>query len=104
VERSDTHYVLDNGNGLREGLNPSYDLLPDGLFDCPTGKSLNFVSSPLCKNFLLRARPKSAIHPQPSRLTEGRIAIVTDAGWDAVDAEGAADERACFADGEVVWS
>jgi hypothetical protein len=25
---------------------------------------------------------------------EGRIAIVTDAGWDAVDAEGAPDEGA----------
>jgi hypothetical protein len=36
--------------------------------------------------------------------TEGRIAIVTDAGWDAVDADGAKDEGADFADGEVVWS
>jgi hypothetical protein len=36
--------------------------------------------------------------------TEGRIAIVTDAGRDAVDAGGATDERAEFADGEVVWS
>ena len=36
--------------------------------------------------------------------TEGRIAIVTDAGWDAVDADGAKDESADFADGEVVWS
>ena len=26
---------------------------------------------------------------------EGRIAIVTDAGWDAVDAGGATDESAC---------
>ena len=42
----------------------------------------------------------------PRRLTphEGRIAIVTDAGRDAVDAGGAADESADFADGEVVWS
>jgi hypothetical protein len=30
--------------------------------------------------------------------------IVANAGWDAVDAGGAADESACFADGEVVWS
>jgi len=30
----------------------------------------------------------------PSRPTEGRIAIVTDAGRDAVDAGGAADESA----------
>jgi hypothetical protein len=32
----------------------------------------------------------------PSRPTEGRIAIVTDAGWDAVDAGGASDEGACL--------
>jgi hypothetical protein len=35
---------------------------------------------------------------------EGRLAIVTDAGRDAVDASSAADERAHLADGEVVWS
>ena len=35
---------------------------------------------------------------------EGRIAIVTDAGRDAVDASGAADESAYLADGQVVWS
>ena len=42
----------------------------------------------------------------PRRLTplEGRIAIVTDAGWDAVDAGGASDESVLHADGEVVWS
>jgi hypothetical protein len=33
---------------------------------------------------------------------EGRLAIVTDAGRDAVD--GAKDERARRTDGEVVWS
>jgi hypothetical protein len=32
----------------------------------------------------------------PSRPTEGRIAIVTDAGRDAMDASGAADEGACL--------
>jgi hypothetical protein len=35
---------------------------------------------------------------------EGRIAIVTDAGLDAMDASGAKDESAQLADGEVVWS
>jgi hypothetical protein len=30
----------------------------------------------------------------PSRPTEGRIAIVTDAGWDAVDVDSASDEGA----------
>ena len=35
---------------------------------------------------------------------EGRIAIVTDVGWNAVDAEGTDRRAALFADGEVVWS
>jgi len=34
---------------------------------------------------------------------KGRIAIVTDAGWDAVDAEAFLTNGA-DADGEVVWS
>ena len=41
----------------------------------------------------------STVHP-----TEGRIASVTDAGLDAVDARRCADEALLFADGEVVWS
>ncbi len=40
-----------------------------------------------------RNRESVYIHGHPVPL-EGRIAIVTDAGWDAVDAEGASDERA----------
>jgi hypothetical protein len=39
-----------------------------------------------------------------SRLTEGRLAIVTNAGRDAVDAAGAQRRSAPEADGEVVWS
>jgi hypothetical protein len=35
---------------------------------------------------------------------KGRIAIVTNAGRDAVDASGASDEGAQLADGEAVWS
>jgi hypothetical protein len=35
--------------------------------------------------------------------SEGRIAIVTDAGWDAVDAD-APITNGAEADGEVVWS
>jgi hypothetical protein len=40
--------------------------------------------------------PKSQItlYPQPSRPTRGALAIVTDAGRDAVDASGATDESA----------
>jgi hypothetical protein len=41
----------------------------------------------------------------PSRpKTEGRFAIVTDAGRDAVAARSAKDESAFLADGEIVWS
>ena len=39
-----------------------------------------------------------------SRPTEGRLAIVTNAGRDAVDAGSAKAEGAYLADGEVVWS
>jgi hypothetical protein len=50
--------------------------------------------------------PKSQIslYPPPSTPLEGRIAIVTNAGLDAVAAGGASDESALLADGEVVWS
>src|SRR6266478_9019466 len=36
---------------------------------CPasTGKSVNWLSSPICKDISLRAGPKSAAYPQPSR-------------------------------------
>jgi hypothetical protein len=44
------------------------------------------LSSPVCRKILLLARPKSPLHPPPSRPHEGRIRIVRDAGRDAVDA------------------
>src|SRR5467141_1708543 len=50
---------------------------------CPSG---SFVSSPLCKNISVFRHPKSLLELLASRPTEGRIAIVTDAGWDALDA------------------
>ena len=50
--------------------------------------------------------PKSQItlYLRTSTPLEGRIAIVTDAGLDAMAASGASDESALLADGEVVWS
>jgi hypothetical protein len=50
--------------------------------------------------------PKSQIslYVRPSTPLEGRIAIVTDAGLDAVAASGASDESALLADGKIVWS
>ena len=77
---------------------------------CPTGKSVklpvevNCLSSPFAKNIPLSPSGKSSLQTRPSRPTEGRLAIVTDAGRDAVDADGASDEGAMSADGEVVWS
>jgi hypothetical protein len=62
-----------------------------------------YQSSSVFKNFVLRRDPKSNLylhHPAP---TEGRFAIVTDVGWDAVDAAARETNRA-DADGEVVWS
>jgi hypothetical protein len=73
----------------------------------PTGKSmrmaLNHSSSPFRKNILILRNPKSFVYSRPSCPTEGRFAIVTDAGWDAVDVE-APITNGAEADGEVVWS
>jgi hypothetical protein len=55
------------------------------------------------KNILIFRNRKSVYiyrHPVPQ---EGRLAIVTDAGRDAVDAEAPLTNGA-EADGEVVWS
>jgi hypothetical protein len=63
---------------------------------CPTGCVVIWLSSPLSKNFSLRRLLETVLLIPPSRPTEGRIAIVTDAGRDAVDASGASDEGACL--------
>jgi hypothetical protein len=62
---------------------------------------------PSCQFAAARAvdlRPKSPAESALSRLTEGRLAIVTDARRDAVDADGAQRRSALPADGKVVWS
>ena len=62
---------------------------------CPTmGKSAISLSSPLKKNILVFARPKSPAYNSRPVPPEGRLAIVTDAGRDAVDADSAKDEGA----------
>jgi hypothetical protein len=53
---------------------------------CPSGGLLTGVSSPICKNILVFTPPKSHLELFLSHPTEGRIMIVTNAGWDAVDA------------------
>jgi hypothetical protein len=99
----DTHHVRDDRDRFREALNPSWDLLPDGLLDLPDGQISKNLSSPLCKNILIFRNPKSLLYVPPSRPTEGRHAIVTAAGRDAVDAD-ALLTKALDADGEDVWS
>jgi len=65
---------------------------------CPTGKSPGQFTAPRVQPLLQKYSdfPKTQIglYPLPSRPTEGRFAIVTDAGRDAVDARSARDESA----------
>jgi hypothetical protein len=71
--------------------------LPDGLFR-------HSAVQPLCKKFPALPIPRNTFITPHRPPHEGRIAIVTDAGLDAMDAGGAADESAHLVDGEVVWS
>jgi hypothetical protein len=71
---------------------------PHHTIGYPTGKSLRLcncgVSSPFGKNISVFPKCKSGYmicRPVPK---EGRFAIVTNAGRDAVDADGAFDESA----------
>ena len=50
------------------------------------GGFLSSLISDFPKNISVPTHPKSDLELFVSRPTEGRIAIVTDAGWDAVDA------------------
>jgi hypothetical protein len=88
----------------------------------PDGQITDLPSSPIYKNISISAHPKSDLEPSPSRPHEGRIAIVTDAGWDAVDAAAFCARKGCragrkacersqseltrdvAADGKIVWS
>jgi len=93
---------------------------------CPSGGLLTGLSSLISdfpKNISVPTYPKSILELSPSRPTEGRIRIVRDAGWDAVDAAAFCARRGCRAGwrkacerspsertrdvaayGEVVWS
>ena len=63
---------------------------------CPSGY---FVSSARDKNISLPRLVETALLIPPSRPTEGRIRIVRDAGWDAVDAAALGAQR----DGRAGW-
>jgi hypothetical protein len=58
----------------------------DGPDDCLTGKSVNCCLPPFAKIFLFRLTPNHFYIVSRLVPLEGRIAIVTDAGRDAVDA------------------
>jgi hypothetical protein len=84
-----------------EAAHPLAKRPPSSLNDhsliCPTGKSLldrvYDVSSPFCKNILIF---RSQNHPYICRRSvplEGRIAIVTSAGRNAVDAAASGTTR-----------
>jgi hypothetical protein len=60
---------------------------------CPSGCFEKGVSSPFRKNILIFRNRKSAYNRRRPTPLEGRIAIVTDAGLDAMDAGSALDER-----------
>jgi hypothetical protein len=53
---------------------------------CPSGGLSTDVSSPLCKNISVFTPPKSHLELRASHPTRGALAIVTNAGRDAVDA------------------
>jgi hypothetical protein len=86
----------------RRRVNPGFRFAPSGLQPlyrvviCPSGGLLMGVSSLFSdfpKNISVPTPPKSNLqlsHPTPP---EGRIAIVTDAGWGAVDAAASGAQR-----------
>jgi hypothetical protein len=59
---------------------------------------------PLAKKYSGFPKLQISLAMPPSTPLEGRIAIVTDAGLDAVAASGASDESVLLADGKIVWS
>src|SRR5712691_11320567 len=70
------------------------------LLICPSGGLLTGLSSLISdfpKNISVPTHPKSHLQLSPSRPTEGRIRIVRDAGWDAVDAAALGAQRGCRA-------
>ena len=60
---------------------------------CPSGGRCKILSSPRAKNKLLPFFGNTWFTVAIPPCQEGRIAIVTNVGWDAVDAGSATDER-----------
>jgi hypothetical protein len=53
----------------------------------PVGQITETLSSPRCKNISLSRLVETSLETAPSRPAEGRLAIVTNAGRDAMDAD-----------------
>ena len=70
---------------------------------CPSSSPRQLVSSPFSKIFLFTSDPNHLLISHRPVPHEGRLAIVTDAGRDAVDVNALLTNSA-EADGEVVWS
>ena len=70
--------------------------------DLPDGLSSELAVQPQIEKYFLSSLTQIKIISTPSRPSEGRFAIVTDVGRDAVDAKAALTNGA-DADGEVVW-
>jgi hypothetical protein len=71
--------------------------------DLPDRLSRDTPVQPLWQKYFCFSEIQIRLYVSPSRPTEGRVAIVTAAGWDAVDAD-APITNGAKADGEVVWS
>jgi hypothetical protein len=71
--------------------------------NCPSGKSAICCPAPFAKIFLFSSDPNHFTYLCRLVPHEGRLAIVTDAGRDAVDAD-VLLTSGTDADGQVVWS
>ncbi len=97
-KRQRAHHPSWNEAGARGADAPLR--LPDGQITSPCADRL---SSPCVKNILIFRRPKSLYNSWRPVPSEGRLAIVTNAGRDAVDVD-VPLTNGTEADGEVVWS
>src|ERR1700687_1478741 len=81
----------------------SYTAFPSAKSDLPVRLSCKGRVQPLFEKFPASRFTQISFITPPSTPLEGRIAIVTDAGLDAMDAAALLTNSAT-ADGEVVWS
>jgi hypothetical protein len=89
--------------GFAEALNPSC-ALASGFRICPTGNTANQCPAPSLKIFSFPSEANQLFICRRLVPLEGRLAIVTDAGRDAVDAGDVKRRMTWLADGEAVWS